>query len=102
MVLVVKGVLQEELERSLSLKEKYEKKLSDYPQGYLLERKMGEKNYHYLSYREGAKIQQKYLGSLSPEEIKRYKDKIKDKTALRKQLAEVKENIKYLERLLKK
>ena len=99
---VVKGVLQEELDRSLSLKEKYERKLDEYPQGYLLERKMGEKVYHYLSYREGERIRQKYLGALSPEEIKKYKDQIKDKKALRQQLSEVKANIKYLERLLKK
>lgn len=102
MASVVKGVLQEELERSLSLKEKYEKKLNQYPQGYLLERKMGGKVYHYLSYREGDRIRQKYLGVLSPEEMKKYKERIKDKKALRQQLVEVKANIKYLERLLKK
>ena len=102
MASVIKGVLREELDRSLSLKEKYEKKLDDYPQGYLLERKMGGKVYHYLSYREGERIRQKYLGPLSPEEVKKYKDRIKDKKALKQQLAEVKSNVKYLERLLKK
>lgn len=102
MALIIKGVLQEELERSLSLKEKYERKLEEYPQGYLLERKMGNKNYYYLSYRDGERIRQEYLGPLSPEEIKKYKDRIKDKKNLKKQLAEVKANIKYLERLLKK
>lgn len=102
MASVVKGVLQEELDRSVSLKEKYEKKLCEYPLGYLLERKVGGKIYHYLSYREGERIRQKYLGPLPPEEIKKYKDWIKDKKALKLQLAEVKVNIKYLERLLKK
>jgi len=102
MASVVKGVLQEELDRSLSLKEKYEKKLDEYPQGYLLERKMGGKVYYYLSYRECDHIRQKYLGALSPKEIKDYKDRIKDKKSLRQQLAEVKANIKYLERLLRK
>lgn len=102
MASVVKGVLQEELDRSLSLKEKYEKKLSEYPQGYLLERKVGEKVYYYLSYRKADRIKQKYLGLLSPQEVQGYKDRIKDKKALRRQLSEVKANIKYLERLLKK
>lgn len=99
---IVKGVLREELDRSLSLKERYEKKLDEYPKGYLLERKMRGKVYYYLSYREGNRIRQKYLGSLSSEEVKKYKNRIKDKKALRQQLAEVKANIKYLERLLKK
>ncbi|PIR19987.1 MAG: hypothetical protein COV45_08415 [Deltaproteobacteria bacterium CG11_big_fil_rev_8_21_14_0_20_47_16] len=102
MASIVKGVLQEELARSLALKKKYEEKLNDYPQGYLLERKRGGNVYYYLSYREGERILQKYLGLLSPEEVKKYKDQIKDKRALKKQLADVKTNIKYLERLLKK
>ena len=45
MASVVKGVLQEELDRSLSLQRKYERKLADYPQGYLLERKIRGKVY---------------------------------------------------------
>lgn len=102
MAAVVRGVLQEELERSLVLKKKYEKKLGDYPPGYLLARKRQGAVYYYLSYREGDHIRQKYLGALSPEEIKKYKDQIKDKKALKLQLAEVKYNIKYLERILKK
>ena len=99
---IIKGVLREELERSLSLKKKYEKKLRDYPPGYLLVRKKRGNLYHYLSYREKGRIQQEYLGILSPEQIKDYKNRIEDKKALRKQLAEVKSNIKYLERLLRK
>lgn len=102
MASVVKGVLQEELERSLVLKKKYEEKLNNYPQGYLLARKRAGSIYYYLSYREGERILQKYLGVLSHEEVKKYKDQIKNKHALKKQLAEVKANIKYLERLLKK
>jgi len=102
MASVVKGVLQEELDRSRSLKKRYEKKLEEYPQGYLLERRKGKKIYYYLSYRDGNRIRQNYLGILSAEEIKKYKDQIKNKKALRKQLSEVKANIKYLKRVLKK
>lgn len=99
---IVKGVLQEELARSISLKKRYEKKLADYPPGYLLSRKRGGRVYYYLSYRDGERIQQQYLGILSLDDAKKYKDQIKDKNALKKQLSEVKANIKYLERLLKK
>ena len=99
---LVKGVLQEELERSRSLKEKYEKKLGEYPPGYLLGRKVRGKVYYYLSYRENGRIRQKYLGPLSGDEVKEYEGRIKDKNALRRQLAEVKANIKYLGRLLRK
>lgn len=99
---IVKGILQEELDRVRSLKKKYEEKLKEYPPGYLLERRAREKVYHYLSYRHGNRIKQKYLGPLSEEKLKEYRRKIEDKRALRGQLAEVKRNIKYLERLLRK
>jgi hypothetical protein len=99
---VIKGMLKEELERSYALEKKYEKKLKGYPPGYLLKRRLRDKLYYYLSFREGDRIRQKYLGSLSPEEVKGYKDRIKDKNYLKKQLQEAKQNIQYLKRLLKK
>lgn len=99
---IVKGILQEELDRVRSLKGKYEQKLKDYPPGYLLKRRVGKREYYYLSFREGDRIRQRYLGSLSLDELKAYRHKIEDKKALRGQLAEVKQNIRYLERLLRK
>ena len=98
---IVKGVLEEELDRSLSLQKKYEQKLADYPKGYLLERKIKGKLYYYLSYREGEKICQKYLGNLPEKEVNNLQKQMEDKKNLKKQLAEVKANIKYLKRLLK-
>lgn len=99
---IVKGILQEELDRVRALKGKYEQKLKDYPPGYLLKRQVGKREYYYLSFREGNRIRQKYLGSLSPEELKTYRHKVEDKKSLRGQLVEVKQNIRYLERLLHK
>ncbi len=99
---VVKSVLEEELQRLLILKDRYQEKMKEYPPGYLLKRKMRGRVYYYLSYREGAKIRQRYLGPLEPEKLKSYKDLIKRKKELQKQFSEVKKNIAYLERLLKK
>ena len=99
---VVKGVLEEELQRLLALKDRYQEKMKDYPPGYLLKREMRGRIYYYLSYREGAKIKQQYLGHLETDKVKSYKDLIKRKGELQKQLSEVKKNIVYLERLLKK
>ncbi len=99
---IIKGVLKEELDRSLSLKKRYELKLKEYPPGYLLVRKRGKKVYYYLSYRKDGRVQQKYLGVLSPDAIKDYKKQIADKKNLSKQLSKVKSNIQYLQRLLRK
>ncbi len=102
MARVVKSVLQEELKRVNSLRKKYEEKLDRLPPGYLLRRGSPGRGYYYLSYRDGEKIKQDYLGKLSDDEIKKYKEQMRLKKQLRQQLREVKENIRYLEKLLRK
>lgn len=99
---IVKSVLKEELERVRSLQRRYEQKLKEYPAGYLLKRNSGSKIYYYLSYREEDRIRQKYLGSLSSDELKKYQRQMEEKKVVRDQMAQVKNNIRYLERLLRK
>lgn len=102
MVKVVESILQDEFKRVKHLQKKYEEKISELPLGYLLERGLQGKKVYYLSYREGDRIRQKYLGKLSVEEIKQYQDQMKLKKQLRQQLKETKQNIRYLEKLLRK
>ncbi len=99
---VVKGVLEEELQRLLALKGHYQEKIKECPPGYLLKRKMKGRVYYYLSFREGSKIKQRYLGALKPDQVESYKDLIKRKRKLQSQLSDVNKNIDYLKRLLKK
>lgn len=102
MARIVKSILEEELRRVKSLQKKYEEKIAQSPQGYLLARGAEGKKFYYLSYREGDRIKQEYLGKLSEEEIKKYKEQMNLKKQLREQLKETKQNIQYLEKLLKK
>lgn len=99
---VVKSVLEEELQRLLALKEHYQEKMNDYPPGYLLKREMKGRVYYYLSFRDGSKIKQKYLGALKHKQVESYKELIEKRRMLQKQISEVKKNIDYLEGLLKK
>lgn len=102
MARIVRSILEEELSRVKSLRKKYEEKIAEFPPGYLLARGAEGKKFFYLSYREGDRIKQVYLGKLSDEEIKKYKEQMKLKKQLREQLKETKQNIQYLEKLLKK
>lgn len=102
MARIVKGILKEELQRVKALKKQYEGKIAQCPPGYLLERKKQGQKYYYLSYREGERIRQEYLGKLSDKELKDYQNKMKLKKLLRQQLKEVKDNIRYLEKIIKK
>lgn len=102
MARVVKSILQEELRRVKSLQKQYEEKIAQCPPGYLLERRRQGIKYYYLSYRDGDQIKQDYLGRLSTDEVKHYKEQMKLKKQLRQHLKETKQNIRYLEKLLKK
>ena len=50
---VVKAVFQDELERNRRLTARYEKELETLPKGSVFKRKIGNKEYLYLNYREG-------------------------------------------------
>lgn len=59
---VVKAVFQDELERNQRLTARYEKELLSLPKGSVFKRKIGNKEYLYLNYREGKKVISKFLG----------------------------------------
>ncbi|MFH0802706.1 MAG: hypothetical protein V2A78_10040 [bacterium] len=98
---LVKSVLQEELEYAVRLKSRYEELLAECPKGSLIRRKIKRADYFYLSYRESPlKVKQKYLGRLSKDEVRDYKEKIGKRKKLEKSLKEVKQKILYLRKTL--
>ena len=62
---VIEGVLLEEKQRNLSMQESYKKELSSLPKGSIVIKKIGNKDYCYLKYREGKKVITKYAGQSS-------------------------------------
>ena len=99
---IVKSVLEEELLRLQHFLRSLVSKLKEYPQGYLLKRRIRGKIYYYLSYREGDKIRQKYLGALRENESEKIREQIKKRIVLKDQLMDAKKNVVYLKKLLKK
>lgn len=93
---VIKGVLSEELENSLRMKKGYEENLKRLPKGCLAKRRIRGHEYFYLVKREGRKIKYAYLGKISQEKKKEYEEAKVLRAKYRKQLSQVKKQIRFL------
>jgi hypothetical protein len=99
---VIKGVLREELENSLRMKEDYERELAKLPEGSLIRKKIKGHEYYYLVLRKKGKVKFIYKGkNVSEPELKRYKDAKKYRAKYRKSLSQVKKQIKFLRSALR-
>ncbi len=98
---VIKGVLEEELENSLRMKEEYEKALKSLPRGVLVKKEIRGHFYYYLMKREKGKVRYEYKGKLSKAEIERYEEAKKLRAKYRKLLSQVNKQISFLRRALR-
>ncbi|MEW6619918.1 MAG: hypothetical protein AB1422_11385 [bacterium] len=97
---VIKGVLEEELENSLRMKEKYEDVLSNLSKGSLVEKEIKGHRYYYIVLREHGRVKFIYKGKLSKEEIEKYLEIKELRLKYKKLLSQVKKQIAFLERSL--
>lgn len=95
---VIHGVLEEELDRNIRMKKRYNEELEKLPKGSLLLRKIGNQEYYYLKYRENRKNIAKYIGKKNEIDVQELEEKIKK----RKHLEEVLKNLNQEENEIKK
>ena len=99
---VIKGVLQEELENSLRMKEDYERELAKLPEGALIKKKIKGHEYYYLVLRKKGKVKFIYKGkNVSEAELKKYKEAKEYRAKYRKSLSQVKKQVKFLRSALR-
>lgn len=98
---ILVSTLKEELATSKKLEKKYSYELALLPKGSFIVRKVGKKQYGYLTYRNKNKVEQKYLGPLSEKQIEEYREKSKKKRVYKKQLKQIKEQLIILMRALR-
>ena len=98
---VIKGVLKEELENSLRMKDDYEKALKDLPRGCLVAKEIRGHKYYYLVARENDKVKYAYKGKISDEDIRKYEDAKKFRAKYRNLLSQAKKQIKFLRKVLR-
>lgn len=96
----VKGVLREELEYELKVRERYEEALFALPKGSLSKKRIGGRDYFYLAHREGPTIKTVYVGKADAEEVQAYQANIAKRKRYQRMLRETKRTIRYLKKVL--
>lgn len=98
---LLKGILEEELERSKRMKQSYDRELSKLPRGSLVVKKINKRPYYYLIYRDKlGKVRSVYRGSVGKAELKKYEEAKKMRAQYRHLRSELKKEIHLLERML--
>jgi hypothetical protein len=98
---VLKGVLKEELTNSLRMKQSYERELACLPKGSLVRKTIKGHQYYYLVIRNRGKVKFTYKGKTPGQDIEKYKQAKQYRAKYRKQLSEVKKQIRFLRSALR-
>ncbi len=97
----IKGVLKEELDNLLRMKEVYERELANLPKGALIKKRVKGHDYYYVVYRESGKVKFIYKGKyVSPDEINRYQEISAKRREYRRKIKEINEEIKFIRKVL--
>ncbi|MBN2020490.1 MAG: hypothetical protein JW749_09720 [Sedimentisphaerales bacterium] len=98
---IIKGVLKEELGNSLQMKQSFERELVRLPKGNLVKKTIKGRQYYYLQIRNHGKVRFIYKGRVSQREIEKYQQAKHYRAKYRKQLSEVKKQIRFLRSVLR-
>lgn len=97
---VLKGVLEEELERNLQKQRVFSSELAKHPKGSLVIVKVHGDRYLYRKYRDGKKIISVYIGSLESEESKKAYDNRNKYLKLKQDIKDLKDEEKKLRKAI--
>jgi len=98
---ILVSTLKEELASVLRLEKRHHTTLLTLPQGSFIVRNVKGRLYGYLTFREGNKMRQKYLGRLDEAQIKSYRSKTEQRKELKKKLKSLGEQKKILRKALR-
>ena len=97
----IKDMLKEELLNSIQIRKDFERAVNDLPKGALVCKVIGGRDYFYLALRNGGKVQFKYLGKLSKDEVAKHEEAKKYRARYRKQISEIDQQIKFIRKALR-
>lgn len=96
----LKGVLHEERKRLKALFKKYSSEIASLPRGCVSIKKRKDRDYLYLAYRQGSKVNFKYIGQVSSENSKAVLEGIELRKKYENKLKQVKKDLKEIERVI--
>lgn len=96
---VLEEVMLEEYERSIKIYRLLAEEIKMLPKGSIQKKRINNKNYNYLMYREGSKIKSKYI---TEEELEELNEKIQRRKENIIALKEIKKSLQQIEKALGK
>lgn len=101
MLLILKGVLKEELENAKGRYADYKGDLRKLPRGVLVKKQIRDHSYYYLVFKKGKKVKFIYKGKyVSKEEIQKYADAKRLRAKYIHYMADLNKEISLLKRVL--
>ncbi len=97
---VIRGIWQEELERSENILKLNERMIQELPKGSLHVKKIKGNEYHYLFYREARRVKSIYIGN-NPDKIAILRKQIERRKILVHSIKRLKSDIKLLKKAVK-
>ncbi len=100
--MALKGILEEELENSIRMKEQYKKELEKLPLGSLIKKNIKGHEYYYIVLREKGDVKFKYQGKNVSDEMKKEYSRAKElRKKYRNNISKIKKQIKFLKGALR-
>ena len=96
----LKGILHEEQKRLKALSRKYSSEITSLPRGCVSIKKRRDQDYLYLAYRQGSKVNFKYIGRISSENSNAVLKRIELRKKYENKLQRVKKNLKEIEKVI--
>ena len=97
-MLVIQGVLREELERRKRMLDVYQKEVDKLPKGSIVRKSVNGREYAYLQYREGKKVRCKYIPKQELPDVMR---QIEERRKYQEYIKNIKKEISFIQRALK-
>ena len=97
---IIYGSLMDEYKRNKQMQELSKRIIEESPKGSIQRINRGSKSYYYLKYRDGAKVESKYLGALNEEEAEEICNQIEKRKKHEILLRKLKAEAKWLKREL--
>lgn len=95
---IVGLLINKESIRNQKMISEYEGKLISLPKGTIKNKKVGDKNYYYLCYREGKKVISRYIGK-DEESLKQVQSLIEERKHIESMLKQLKKERQELKRM---
>lgn len=97
---IIKGILAEELDNARQKLKLYQKEMASLQKGSIVSKRIKGHLFHYLAYRNGARMVFKYQGKLDAKELAKVESVRKQRAQYKGFIADLKKQIRFLERTL--